>query len=262
MDEIETLKLNLDCYPNIKVLINEKDIKKWADKLSTFTNPTDEYVNKSKYNLLTSLVAEKYNEDAKNLLIQLENTLIVHPDLKSSKTFKRNIKSLVDFSFFSFMSELSFSNYLFEQGYKLNFNTEYKRIVQGEIVSRDIDIEAYLNENIKAYFEVYTPNEQIDINGFFDLPSFGDKFEQKIRNKEFKKFDSLIPEQLNGKIILAINYAYDERFLVFLTAFRTDFFERIESIVHKEIDGIILFHHDFVKEKKLRIDDRIIKVTG
>jgi hypothetical protein len=258
MNEINFLKQNLETYPNIKVLISEKDIEKWSEKLSMYENPITDYVNISKFNLLTTLIRTKCCESSNQLLGHLENSLIIFPDLKDSETFKRNIKSLNGNAFISFLSELSFAKFLHEQGFNINFNTKYKRIKNGKTVSRDIDIEAWSN-NIKIYFEIYTPNEQIEINRFINLSSFSDKFEQKIKNKEFEKFDSIINGHLNGKIILAINYIYDDRFNIFLTAFKSDFFEKIGSVIHDKIDGILLYYHDLATANALRIDKIIIK---
>lgn len=109
MNEIEKLRTNLNKYPNIYSLIDEKDISKWLEKLSEFDNPITQYVKSSNYNILTVLITAEINLDSDKLLKQLEDGLNTFPDLKSSDTFKRNIKSLDNFAFFSFLSELSLS---------------------------------------------------------------------------------------------------------------------------------------------------------
>jgi len=260
MNEIDILKKNLEKYPNVKFLINGKDIALWEKKLSEFDNPLTDYIQKSIFNLLTSLILAEQFDTSQKLLRLLEDSLTIFTNLKFSTTFKRNIKSLEDYAFFSFLSELSLANYLYGKGFTLNFNTQYVRLKDNKTQPRDIDIEACSKDNQKIYFEVYTPNKQTDINGFFNLPLFGDKFEQKIKNKEYDKFDSIIPGQLNGQIILAINYAYDDNFNIFLKTFGSDFFKKIESATHGEIDGILFYYHDLAKNSVLRFDKIILKL--
>lgn len=259
MNEIDLLTSNLEQYPNIKSLICEKDIKKWKEKLSQYAEPQSDYIEKSKFNILTTLISANHGS-CRKLLRLLEDSLMIFPYLMSSVTFKRNIKSLEDYAFLSFLSELSLSKYLVEKGFTLNFNTKYNRLKKGKNVLKDIDIEACSIDNQKIYIEIYTPNMQTEISGFFDLPSFGDKFERKIKNKEFDKFDGIIPGQLNGHIILAINYAYENDFNIFLTTNSSDLYKSLRMpFVHDEIDGILFYYHNLASDETLRIDKVIIK---
>jgi len=259
MKEIEVLKKNVEKYPNIKFLINRKDIALWGKKLSQFANPFTDYIQKTIFNLLTTLILEEQSDNCQRLLKLLENSLTVFTNLRYSATFKRNIKSLEDFAFFSFLSELSLANYLYGEGFTINFNTKYVRLKDSKTLPRDIDIEACSKDNKKIYFEVYTPNQQSEINGFINLPFIGEKFEQKIKNKEYDKFNSIISGQLNGQIILAINYAYDDSINIFLKTFKPTIFDKLESTTHCEIDGILLFHHDLAKNSLLQFDRIILR---
>ncbi len=259
MSEINLLKDNLEKYPNIKTLINEKDIDKWTKKLAGYTNPINDYILNSKFNILTSLILENTNDFAKNLAIFFETSLKIFPQLLDSDTFKRNIKSLDDFAFISFLSELTLSKYLKGFDFNISFNSDYQKIKKGDIISKDIDIVAKHNNGQNINFEIYTPNSESDINGFFDLPALGEKFEKKIKVKEYDKFEGMISGQLNGKVLLAINYAYDDNFNIYLTASNSKFFIKMEDYIHHEIDGILLFHHDIAKDKSLHICRLIIK---
>ncbi len=254
MEAIELLKSSLIKYSLISDLISEKDVEKWVEKLNGFKDINNEYVYKVNFNILTSLIAQNQiiNSDinpAFNLLNYLEDSLKIFPELKKSNEFKRNIKSLDDFSFFSFLSELSLARHLKCNGFEVRFNKNYERLKNGKSKPKNVDIEAIDRTGRTTYFEVYSPFKKAQEEGFLDIQSIGDSFEKKIEEKQYDKFDGLLPEQLNGKIILAINFIYDEEFSVLMTALTKNHFRRFENIIHKEIDGLLFFFHDIAKNE-------------
>ncbi len=259
MDTIKALEKSLKIHHSVSDLISKKDIDKWNKKISGYENPNEDYVLKSKFNLLTSLILSESNESAKALIKFLESSIQKFPELIESDSFKRNIKSLDDFAFFSFLSELSLSAYFKSLGLKISFNNQYQKIKKDKTISKDVDILAQDKNGNSINIEVYTPNSESDINGFFDMNELEKGFEKKVKVKEYDKFDGLISGDLHGKIMLAINYAYDENFKLYLTGKSNDFFQKIEEYMHHEINIILLFHHDIACEKELKINKMIIK---
>ena len=88
MNEIELLKNNLEKYQNIKALINENDIEKWSKKLSEYSNPMADYVEKSKFNILNCLILEHQYASTNNIITFLEDSLQLFPQLIESNSFK------------------------------------------------------------------------------------------------------------------------------------------------------------------------------
>jgi hypothetical protein len=238
------LNSTLNKYPNICKLITEKDIKKWENLSNKYKAFLEEYVYKVNFNILTILVASTLNyEPAMNLLTFLEDSLKIFPELINSKEFKKNIKSLEEFSFLSFLSELSVARRYKSKGYDIKFNFKYKKFLKNEVRDKDVDLEVADNNGNKIYIDVYTPYKRTDINGPGDLSIIEDKFRNQLVNKQYDKFFGLAPNQLNGKKILEVNCAYHDDSLISLALTGGQY--DIKGIV-----GVQLFHHDIASSNE------------
>lgn len=261
MDTIENIKEILSRYPNIERLLNTKDIEWLNNKLKKIDNPFTDKIKFNQFNLLTSIASENIYVPSRKLLTSLNYYLGLFPVLLDSSEFKRNIKSFDDYAFFSYLTELSFASFLHQNNLSIDFNTKYIKEHNGEIIDRDIDIETTSEQGDKMYFEIYTPNSEVEINGFFDMDEFGTSFQKKINTKEFKKFENIKENQLFGKIFLAVNFVYDPKAYLYLTAKASDLYNKLENKIHKEVDGIIIFSHDLAVDNVLTIN-RFIKKSG
>jgi hypothetical protein len=261
MDTIENIKEILSRYSNIERLLNAKDIEWLNNKLKMIDNPFTDKVNFNQFNLLTSIASENIFVPSQKLLTLLNNYLGLFPILLESSEFKRNIKSFDNYAFFSYLTELSFASFLHYNNFSIDFNTKYIKEHYGEIIDRDIDIETTSSQGEKMFFEIYTPNSEVEVNGFLDMDEFGTSFQKKISTKEFKKFENIKENQLFGKIFLAVNFIYDPKAQLYLTAKASDLYHKLENEIHKEVDGIIIFSHDLAEDNTLTIN-RFIKKSG
>ena len=263
MNTIENIKEILIKYSNIERLLNDKDIEWLDNKSRKIDNPFTDKVSINQFNLLTSIASENISVFSQNLLTLLNNYLELFPVLLKSSEFKRNIKSLDNYAFFSYLTELSFASFLHQNNFSIDFNTKYIREHNRKIVDRDIDIEATSSQGEKIYFEIYTPNSELldDESIFLDMDEFGSSFQNKINTKEYKKFENIKENQFFGKIFLAVNFKYDTNGYLYLTAKASDLYQKLENKLHKEVDGIIIFSHDLAVDNTLTIN-RFIKKSG
>lgn len=253
MDATNNIEKILRKYSNINRLLNKKDILKLSSNLNTIRNPFTNRVNFEQFNLLSLITSEEYFDNSKRLLTLLNDYLSRFPELQESIEFKRNIQSLEKFAFFSYMTELSFARFLQKFNFSIDFNTKYIKENNGNLIERDIDIEATSSKGEKIYIEVYTPNGEIEDQGFYDHVGFGKRFLKKIRTKEFKKFENLKENQLFGKVFLAVNVIYDPQAQIYIASSASALYSKLEKDIHREVEGIIIFSHDLAKDDSLKI---------
>ncbi len=244
MEIEELLRNSFKKYPSVSSLITAKDIKKWKSLSNEYNDFLEDYVYKVNFNILTTLIAANFNIVAAiNLLQFFEDSLKIFPELLQSNEFKRNIKSLTDFGFFSFLSELSVAKRYKSMGYKVRFNVKYAKLAKGKLKPKDVDIEATDKKGDRIYIDVYTPYKKTEIKGFSDLNANKDEFENLIDNKQFNKFHGLPSHQLIGKKLLEINCAYHDDYRISLALLGERY--NIKGIV-----GIQMFHHDIARASR------------
>jgi hypothetical protein len=249
MEIKEQLKAALAEHPNISKLINDRDIEKWNKKLLGYNNYITDYLEKENYNILTSLMIWNYNrQDAINLLAFLEDSLNVFPELIASNEFKRNIKSLNEFGFFSFLSELSLAKQFKANSFKVTFNKKYNKLLSSGIKEKDVDLQVTDGDGNVTYIEVYSPYKKSQHYGFIDPESIKGKFDHDLIDKQRDKFHGLIMGQLKGEIIMAVNIAYHDDYNITRVLPGNDNSKHIQRIRIDNVNRIILFNHDIARE--------------
>jgi hypothetical protein len=175
------------------------------------------------------------------------------PALVSNKSFKDKIKNLEGFNFLSTLSELSLADILQKEGYTIRFEIPFLNVEKGK--KKDFDIHAVSKNGNSLYIEVYMPNLETTINGFFDPHENDAHFERKIQNKITDKFglagiaDTNKKSEISGLKLLAVNQAFVEPEYLKHNAMRfiknDILYGNLLNTLPKNVDGYILFQDDF-----------------
>jgi|GEM_PF-1217769 len=257
-------------YPNIDSMVIMQDYNNWQ-RLLTKAGGYEVYWDSQsqKLNLLlTAMVAycntviqTKLTTHTLNILEKLDNWLSVFQELTKDKNFKGKIKNLDGFNFLSSLSELTLGNYFAQAGYKVAFESKFR---QTEATARkDVDVTVQDSSGKVINFEVFMPNNETDLNGFFDPSDRDGYFTYKVWKKMEDKFGTAGFSGLTGKTYLAVNYAFFDEFYrnSLLPIFSNQFaFESLSLSLPAGVDGILFFRDDFSVRDSFFYDTLIERV--
>jgi hypothetical protein len=269
-DCIELSKISIGQYSKLNELIDENDFTIWRKKLNdsfdfeNFLIGTDTKLNILNTSVMVGLsIRESLNDNLFNhyrmLLNKTEIYLTAFPELINNKSFKDKIKNIENLNYLSTLSELSLALFLKQSGFDVFFETKFKHALSDK--KRDIDITAIDKSNRKFHFEVYMPNQQLDISGFFNPNQEDSKFSSKIKYKLFDKFGQEGINEINGRILLAVNKVFFDmiHFKTALTFLNNkNIYNELLGLLPKDVDGILFFEDEFSEENSFRFDALLI----
>ncbi|MEX0965839.1 MAG: hypothetical protein WD077_01265 [Bacteroidia bacterium] len=264
-------KCAINLYPSLKKIIETKDFTTWTDKLNKSSDFRDMLIGEnSKLNLLNTSVLiglsiDKSLDDTlfayyKMLFKKADLYLESFPKLKTNKNFKDKLKNIENLNFLSTLSELSLAYKLKESGFSIKFETKFKQSNTGR--NRDVDISISDNKNNETHFEVYMPNKQLDLNGFFDLHQDDAHFSSKIEQKLIDKFGQDGITGLNGQVLLAINKVFFDMIHVktILPFFSVEnAYNDLIKLIPKDVDGLLIYEDEFGHENSFRFERIMLK---
>lgn len=257
----------INSYANIKKIVTLDDFKIWEQKLLGKSNFEDYLLNESKFNLLNLSVLTGYNleknfDDSmfahyRRLLSKLDNYLKVFPDLLSDPSFIAKIKNIEQFNFLSVLTELSLSFYFKMLQLDIKFETPFNQIKSNK--KRDVDITVSDSKGNNMHIEVYMPNKQSEIDGFFDPNEDDHHFEYKIGKKLLDKFGENGISELKGTILLAVNIAFFDMLTIKRTiTVKQDFIHLLQHLPIG-VDGLLIFEDNFANENSFRFIQWVLK---
>jgi hypothetical protein len=268
---IDFSKCAINQYPSLKEIIEPNDFTNWTNRLNKCLDFQDMLVGEnSKLNLLNTSVLiglsiSKSLDDSlfahyKMLFKKVDLYLSVFPELKSNKKFKDKLKNLENLNFLSTLSELSLANKLKESGLSVKFETKFKQSKTGK--DRDVDVSISDNKNNETHFEIYMPNKQLNLNGFFDPNQDDSHFASKIEQKLIDKFGQDGITGLNGLILLAINKVFFDMIHVktVLPFFSVEnVYKDLVKLIPKDVDGLLIYEDEFGSDNSFRFERIILK---
>ncbi|MEJ0106607.1 MAG: hypothetical protein WDO19_30455 [Bacteroidota bacterium] len=266
---ISYLKDGIKEFSFLNDIIKLKDFNSWTQKLD-ICESLDEFLlgTEAKLNLLnitiaTGLSINKNYDDRlfshyRMLLNKLDLYLQKFPELKANKKFKDKLKNIEGLNFLSTLSELSLGFQMAKHDLSIKFETKFKQLETGK--NRDVDLSVYdKNDNI-IHIEVYMPNKQLDVTGFFD-PNQDDKhFESKIENKLSDKFGKDGIAKLNGLVLLAVNKIFfDMLHMKTVLPFFHSNYKNLIKFIPKDVDGLLIFEDGFESIDSCRFEKLLLK---
>ncbi|WP_196009045.1 MULTISPECIES: hypothetical protein [Bacteroidales] len=266
---IHYAKLAILKYPSLEAIFENKDYDNWIKKINQ-TNNANLYITSSNINILNTLVFAGYCIDKKKknsisdyyqgLLERLSLYITNFPQLISDKSFRSKINNLEKLNFLSTLSELSLAYHISKMGYKILFEKKIQHL--NSTKRRDIDITVFDNLNNQLHIEVYMPNKQLDIQGFFSLKDDNLHFSRKIGLKLLDKFGDKGFKGLNGMILLGINMVFFEPMYVqtALNPLESKFlFDNLEIEIPTGVDGLLFFEDGFQGKHSFNIRKIILR---
>ncbi len=266
-DEVRAMKSR---YEMIDKLVDKQMLDGWERYLENKNYPTDFIIDSNKtYNLLSLLFYGGFEHNNKTgfkpyqyaiqLIDTLNQYLIEFEELALNLTFRNKIKNIDGFNFFSTMSELSISHAFKKTGNTIEFDFDY---LKSNGKKKDIDIKIS-NQLGNFFFEIYTPNDSFEINGFFDPSEFNQKFSKKLTEKIHDKFSKIDERSLNGKRFLVANAMYSQGIMInYLTLNIDKYLSQLIKILPDDIDGLLIFTDDFSSLNSFKEIRTIIKENG
>lgn len=249
---IERIKLAKTKFSQIDQIVDDITLREWTKVVDKHSAPIS-YIESVKYNLLTVLYASDYEDEfktdfepykhAQRIIETLNFFLLDFPNLIHDSSFFSKIRNLDGFNFLSTMSELAVAHKFKTNGWDITFEEKYKKITGSK---KDIDIKVINNFGQVLYLEVYAPNEQAEINGFFNPLEYSERLMRKVETKVMDKFTDINLGDLNGKRILVANTLYSDIFSMSRRILNLDrFFYQLVNLIPEEMDAILLFEDDF-----------------
>lgn len=270
-DCIRYLNRGIEEYPFLTEIIEHKDFNKWERNLIKSVDFNKFLIGESTYlNILNTTALIGYSVDNKiddvlfthyrMLFDKLELYLKTFPDLIFDKSFKSKIKNIESLFFLSTLSELSLAYHFKKSGLNIKFETPFKELTSGKV--KDVDISIYDEFNNQIHLEVYMPNKQVNINGFFDPHQDDNSIVQKIEHKFLDKFGKDEVIGLNGKILLAVNIAFLDSLRIKTNipfCDRESILEDLNIKIPPHINGILFFEDDFSNNSSFQIYKLLIR---
>lgn len=258
-------------YSFICDMVMQSDYIKWTNKLEQCNDFEDFLVGENaKLNVLNTSVLigycfSKSHIDSlffhyKNLFKKLNTYLGTFPELIKDKEFNAKLKNLENLNFLSTLSELSLAFSMKKLGLNVKFETKFIQLKSGK--KRDVDISVSDKNGNELHFEVYMPNKQLDLNGFFNPNQDDSHFSTKIDKKLFDKFGVDGISGLNGLVLLAINKVFFDMIhvktcLPFMG--NDNIYNDLVKLIPKDVSGLYLYEDDFSGENSFRFEKIILK---
>lgn len=249
---MERIRFAKTKFSQINQIIDEITLKDWTKVVDKHSTPIS-YIQFVKYNLLTVLYTSDYEDEfktdfepykhAQHIIVTLNSFLLDFPDLIKDSSFLSKIRNLDGFNFLATMSELAVAHKFKIDGWEITFEEKYKKTTGSK---KDIDIKVINDFGQVLYLEVYTPNEQAEINGFFNPLEYSERLKKKVKTKVLDKFTDINIGDLNGKRILVANTLYSDMFSMIRKMLNSEtFFYQLVNLIPEEMDAILLFEDDF-----------------
>lgn len=247
-------------YTNISPIVTDEILMGWEKTIAN-CSPPEQFITKSKFNLLTTLFIAQYEKEyrtefepykqAMRILTTLNEYLTAFPTLLSDDTFKAKITNLGGYNFLSTLSELSLARFLLCKNYKVTFESKYRK--QNRKDEKDVDLKIVDESGNVIFIEIYTPTADADINGFFSPQEFTEKLKNKLVFKATDKFADIDYGALSGKRLLAANTLFSDMFSMNIRFFNCDdYFNQLIRIMPDELDGVLIFEDNFASDNSLR----------
>lgn len=258
-------------YSFVCDIVLKSDYKKWTNKLEQCDDFENFLVGENaKLNffntsvLIGYCISNSYNDSLfshyKNLFKKLNTYIETFPELIKDKKFSAKLKNLENLNFLSTLSELSLAFTMKKLGLTVKFETKFIQLKSGK--KRDVDISVSDKNGNELHFEVYMPNKQLDLNGFF-IPNQDDShFSTKIDKKLTDKFGVDGISGLNGLVLLAINKVFFDMIHVktFLPFMGNDnVYNDLARLFPKDVSGLYIYEDDFSGENSFRFEKIILK---
>ncbi len=257
-------------YSFISDMVMQSDYDKWTNKLEQCDDFEDFLVGEnSKLNVLNTSVligyciTKSHNDSLfshyKNLFKKLNTYLETFPELIKDKKFNAKLKNLENLNFLSTLSELSLAFSMRKLGLNVKFETKFIQLKSAK--KRDVDISVSDKNGNELHFEVYMPNKQLDLNGFFNPNQEDSHFSTKIDKKLFDKFGVDGISGLNGLVLLAINKVFFDMIHVktcpppFMD--NDNVYNDLVRLIPKDVSGLYIYEDDFSGENSFKFE-RII----
>lgn len=249
---IERIRLAKTKFSQIDQIIDDITLRDWTKVVDKHSTPIS-YIESVKYNLMTVLYASDYEDEfktdfepykhAQRIIETLNFFLLDFPNLNHDSSFLSKIRNLDGFNFLSTMSELAVAHKFKTNGWDITFEEKYKKTTGSK---KDIDIKVTNNIGQVLYLEVYAPNEQAEINGFFNPLEYSERLMRKVETKVMDKFTDINLGDLNGKRVLVANTLYSDMFSMSRRTLNLDrFLYQLVNLIPEEMDAILLFEDDF-----------------
>ncbi|MDB5128345.1 hypothetical protein [Mucilaginibacter sp.] len=235
-------------YPNISVMVGNRDINKWQQLLVASSGFEGYLTSAPTFNLL-NVLASAAVERRQNLMPGTSNTILNNleqwlrffPQLLKDRPFKGKIKNLDKDNFLSTMSELSLAALLLNQGFKVKFEHKFRLVLDGG--NRDVDLTIEDNNGIIVHIEVYGPTIAAE-NGFLAPTEHHEPFQHKVDLKVKDKFGAGRVAGLNGKVLLAVDTTKVDAFSIadrLFGANREKLYQQMAANLPVAVDGILFF---------------------
>ena len=252
---------------NIKQIISPNDYEIWEQKLREKIDFENYLINESKLNLLNLSILTGYglanNADDfmfahyRRLLDKLNNYLATFPVLLSDESFIAKVKNIEQFSFLSLITELSLASYFKTLQLNIKFETAFRLIKSNK--KRDVDITVSDSKGNEMHLEVYMPNKQSEIDGFFNPGDDDHHFEYKIGKKLLDKFGENGIADLKGTTLLAVNIAFFDMLQIKRTINPQQDFTHLLQYLPTGVDGFFVFEDNFRDENSFRFIQWVLK---
>lgn len=254
-------------YANIKQIVSLNDFKIWEQKLREKIDFENYLLNESKLNLLNLSILTGYSlannaDDSmfvhyRRLLDKLNHYLATFPVLLSDESFIAKVKNIEQFSFLSLLTELSLASYFKTLQLNIKFETAFRLIKSKK--KRDVDITVSDSKGNEMHVEVYMPNKQTEIDGFFHPDEDDRHFKYKIGKKLLDKFGENGIADLKGTTLLAVNIAFFDMLQIKRTIDPQQDFTPLLQHLTTGVDGFLVFEDNFGDENSFRFIQWVLK---
>lgn len=258
-------------FPVLNEIVKPGDFKGWVRKLEFYANPSlDDYfftINLSR-NLLYISVATGWglltNQESeplrlyKQMLAKLSLYLQNFPELKANRSFRGKAQNLNELGLLPTLSELSLAYQLAASGQEVKFETKFRRADTGTV--KDVDLTATDSNGEVVHYEVYMPNKDLEVEGYFDLSQDDTLFADRIKAKILDKFGNGVVNELEGSTLLAINTAFFDtlRLKNALSLAAADD-AWLRTLIPEHMAGLLLFDDDFETHDSFTFVRRLMK---
>ncbi|HZE85554.1 MAG TPA: hypothetical protein VE035_14660 [Puia sp.] len=267
---IALAKLGIEQYPHIKNMLLPGDYTRWESKLKAEESRKYIFGSTGIFNLLTTSVItgmglrqdlqDRISQHASRLLAKLDLYLASFPSLEKDLSFKQKVGNLEGFCFLSTLSELSLAHHFKQMGLNITFERMFTNLSVNR--RKDIDITVIDKKGIQVHLEVYMPNSQADIDGFFDSADGDHHYSYKVAQKLSDKFGQQGLTGLSGLVLLAVNIGFMDMLRIKKTILRrptkgpdSDIMSKLPPGIH----GLLLFCDIFGTMDSISLESLYIK---